>query len=107
MQEQSDEVATALIEPSRGLDHRITVCHVPGGDDDRAHLLSIAMEAWPVHEAHGDYRLTEPALLVEPLASRCAESTEVADEGHPAANGVPPEHSNAGGNGKSEHANDE
>ncbi len=105
VQEQSDEIATALIEPPRGLDHRITVCHVPGGDDDQAHLLSIAIEAWPVHEAHGDYGLTEPAVLVEPLASRCAESTEVADEAP--GKGAPPEHSNAGGKGQSAHAEDQ
>ena len=94
--EQSDEVATAIVYGPSDLDHKITVCHLPDGDPEKAHLMSIALEAWANHEAHGDLKLSNPALLAEPLMTLCADNTEVVSE-EASEHGKAPEHSNAGG----------
>lgn len=33
----------------------IIICHVPPGNPDAAHTLSIGQPAWQAHESHGDY----------------------------------------------------
>lgn len=94
--EQSDEVATAIVYGPSDLDHKITVCHLPDGDPEKAHLMSIALEAWDEHESHGDFQLSNPALLAEPLIALCADNTEVVSE-EASEHGNAPDHSNAGG----------
>lgn len=94
--EQSDEVATAIVYGPSDLDQKVTVCHLPGGDPAHAHLTSIALEAWAEHEAHGDFQLSDPALLAEPLMTRCADDTDVVSE-ETSERGNAPEHANAGG----------
>ena len=36
--------------------NKITVCHVPPGNPNNAHTISISSSAWKAHEKHGDYR---------------------------------------------------
>jgi hypothetical protein len=113
--QQSDEVATAIVNGPSTLDHKITVCHLPNQDLEKAHLMSISLDALPEHEAHGDYKLTAPELLTDPLMSVCADDTDVVSEeqsGEGSDKGKAPEHSNAGGGrdgqgrgGPSEHPN--
>lgn len=33
----------------------MTICHVPPGNPDRPHTITINSSAWPAHEAHGDH----------------------------------------------------
>lgn len=33
---------------------KITICHIPPGNPDNAHAITISVNAWPAHEAHGD-----------------------------------------------------
>ncbi len=33
---------------------KITICHIPPGNPDNAHSITIDVHAWPAHEAHGD-----------------------------------------------------
>lgn len=40
--------------PTPGDDHKIDICHIPRGNPDNAHTISIDVAAWPAHEAHGD-----------------------------------------------------
>jgi LPXTG-motif cell wall-anchored protein len=37
-----------------GTDGRVTVCHVPPGNPDNAHNITISVKALPAHLAHGD-----------------------------------------------------
>ena len=104
VQQQSDEVATAIIDGPADLDHKVTVCHLPDSDPAKAQLVSVAMDAWPAHEAHGDYKLSSSELLTEPLLSRCAASTEITEDQHPSSNGNPADHANAGNGGAPEHS---
>ncbi len=32
----------------------VTICHIPPGNPANAHTITIALSAWPAHEAHGD-----------------------------------------------------
>jgi hypothetical protein len=103
--EQSDEVATALVDGPGDLDDKVTLCHLPGGDPEKAHLLSVSLEAVAEHEGHGDYALSDPALLAQPLIDLCADDTEVVSDEQSddrPGNGKAPEHSNAGGSRGSE-----
>ncbi|MCB9451398.1 MAG: hypothetical protein H6672_08150 [Anaerolineaceae bacterium] len=36
-------------------DKKVTICHVPQGNPDAAHTISISRSALPAHLAHGDY----------------------------------------------------
>ena len=33
---------------------KITICHIPPGNPENAHAITIDVHAWPAHEAHGD-----------------------------------------------------
>lgn len=33
----------------------ITICHIPPGNPGNAHTITISVNAWPAHQAHGDY----------------------------------------------------
>lgn len=35
-------------------DHKITICHIPPGNPDNAHEITIDESALPAHLAHGD-----------------------------------------------------
>ena len=35
---------------------KITICHVPGGDQAKRHTLSVGAPAWEAHRGHGDTR---------------------------------------------------
>ncbi|MFY9824868.1 MAG: calcium-binding EGF-like domain-containing protein [Thermoanaerobaculia bacterium] len=36
-------------------DAKVTICHVPPGNPDNAHTISVSPNAVPAHLAHGDY----------------------------------------------------
>lgn len=36
-------------------DGRVTICHVPPGNQDNAHTITVSVNAVPAHLAHGDY----------------------------------------------------
>ena len=36
-------------------DGRVTICHIPPGNPDNAHTITVSMNAVPAHLAHGDY----------------------------------------------------
>jgi hypothetical protein len=38
-----------------GSDKKITICHIPPGNPDNAHTITIDKSAWPAHQKHGDY----------------------------------------------------
>ena len=42
---------TSTSTPSTG---HVTVCHIPPGNPDNAHTITIDSPAWPAHRAHGD-----------------------------------------------------
>jgi hypothetical protein len=35
---------------------KITICHIPPGNPANAHTITISINAWPAHQAHGDYQ---------------------------------------------------
>jgi hypothetical protein len=37
---------------SAGPEPKITICHVPPGNPENAHLITIGQSAWPAHETH-------------------------------------------------------
>jgi hypothetical protein len=37
-------------------DHKIKICHIPPGNPDKAHTITISKAAWNAHKAHGDYK---------------------------------------------------
>jgi hypothetical protein len=103
--EQSDEIATQILTGSSGLDQRVTVCHVPGANEANAHQLSVAMDALDTHLAHGDYDMSDPAVLAGPLQELCGDTLPTVDGERSSSNGNAPEHSNAGQGGPPEHSN--
>jgi len=48
-----EQVQGAKVRVRRDRD-KLTICHLPPGNPDNAHTLSIGSSAWPAHEAHGD-----------------------------------------------------
>jgi len=36
---------------------RVTICHIPNGDVEKAQTITVAEAAVPAHEAHGDFVL--------------------------------------------------
>ncbi len=34
---------------------RLTICHIPPGNPDGAHTMTVSEQAWRAHEPHGDY----------------------------------------------------
>ncbi|MBW1843159.1 MAG: hypothetical protein JRJ05_02375 [Deltaproteobacteria bacterium] len=34
---------------------RLTICHIPPGNPDARHTMTVSEQAWRAHEAHGDY----------------------------------------------------
>jgi hypothetical protein len=34
---------------------RLTICHIPPGNPDGAHTMTVSEQAWRAHESHGDY----------------------------------------------------
>ena len=47
-------VASDCPEDSDG-DGRITICHIPPGNPDNAHTITVSVKAVPAHLAHGDH----------------------------------------------------
>ncbi|HUP18764.1 MAG TPA: hypothetical protein VM778_02290, partial [Gemmatimonadota bacterium] len=33
----------------------MTICHIPPGNPNARHTITIGAAAWPAHRAHGDY----------------------------------------------------
>lgn len=33
---------------------KVTICHIPPGNPDNRHSITISLSAWPAHQAHGD-----------------------------------------------------
>jgi hypothetical protein len=50
-------VAVLLMLPGAALakHHKVDICHVPPGNPDNAHTISVSVHAVPAHLAHGDY----------------------------------------------------
>ena len=48
-----DEVADPCADDD--VDGRVTICHVPPGNPDNAHTITVGVNAVPAHLAHGDY----------------------------------------------------
>jgi len=46
----------AVTSPAQARDNKITICHVPPGNPDNAHTITISENAWPAHQSHGDSR---------------------------------------------------
>ena len=36
-------------------DGRVTICHIPPGNPENAHTITVSVNALPAHLAHGDY----------------------------------------------------
>lgn len=34
--------------------HKVTICHIPPGNPDNAHAITVSVNAIPAHMAHGD-----------------------------------------------------
>ncbi|MGB0896474.1 MAG: hypothetical protein ACPGU9_03365 [Flavobacteriaceae bacterium] len=47
-------VFTSNIKDNGQAEEKITICHIPPGNPDNAHPITISVNAWPAHEAHGD-----------------------------------------------------
>jgi hypothetical protein len=52
--QQLDELPTALPTSAGGTGEKVTICHIPGGDEDKANTLVVDESAVPAHLAHGD-----------------------------------------------------
>lgn len=37
-------------------DDKIKICHIPPGNPDKAHTITISKAAWEAHKVHGDYK---------------------------------------------------
>jgi hypothetical protein len=52
-----------VVEVVEGGDHsckpqepkKITICHIPPGNPDNAHTITVSENSWPAHQKHGDY----------------------------------------------------
>jgi len=51
---QLDELPTALPTSEGATGQKVTICHLPSGDEDKAHTLVVDESAVPAHLAHGD-----------------------------------------------------
>ena len=49
-----DAAGASACQDSDG-DGRVTICHIPPGNPDNAHTISVSVKAVPAHLAHGDY----------------------------------------------------
>ncbi len=38
------------------IDKKITICHIPPGNNQNPQTIEISENAWPAHQAHGDYK---------------------------------------------------
>ena len=54
LQEEEEDDSGEPINACGATSGKITICHVPPGNPDNAKTLSISVNAWPAHEAHGD-----------------------------------------------------
>jgi len=54
LQEEEEDDSGEPINACGARSGKITICHVPPGNPDNAKTLSISVNAWPAHEAHGD-----------------------------------------------------
>ena len=46
------------VEPQPGTEktgEKVDICHVPPGNPENAHVISVSVFALPAHWAHGDY----------------------------------------------------
>lgn len=43
-------------EGEHGDGGKVTICHVPGGNQSKRHTITVGESAWQAHEAHGDHR---------------------------------------------------
>jgi len=46
---------TVAHAPVAGANDKITICHIPPGNPENAHTITIDVSSLPAHEAHGDY----------------------------------------------------
>jgi len=47
-------VLAVMSGTAQAKNEKITICHVPPGNPDNAHTITISENAWPAHQAHGD-----------------------------------------------------
>ena len=41
--------------PAQSGEEKVTICHIPPGNPDNRHTITISISAWPAHESlHGD-----------------------------------------------------
>ena len=52
IQEEEDDPAQPGGPPPG--DRKITICHIPPGNPSKKQTISISINAWPAHQAHGD-----------------------------------------------------
>ena len=61
--------------------NKITICHLPGGDESKAHTISIGMPAWKAHQKHGDYEGECITEMVKGLSDVKPEKQEGQEKG--------------------------
>ncbi len=49
--------------------NKIDVCHIPPGNPANWHTINVSVNAWPAHEAHGDYMMACHEVTCEDLCS--------------------------------------
>ncbi|MBP7810660.1 MAG: hypothetical protein KA163_15315, partial [Bacteroidia bacterium] len=54
--------------PPPAEDKKITICHIPPGNNQNPQQIEINESAWPAHQAHGDTKGTCPTPTVAPPA---------------------------------------
>ena len=47
-------VATLALSQTAAADDKVTICHIPPGNPDNRHLITVSADAVPAHLAHGD-----------------------------------------------------
>ncbi len=76
---------------SGGGSGKMTICHIPPGNPENAHTITISANAWPAHEAHGDKdtacenvptRTPDPTSVPTEVPTRTPDPTAVPTE-HP------------------------
>ena len=68
-------VAAVLLVGSAGANDKVTICHIPPGNPENAHEVTVSVHAWPAHQEHGDFIVTESA--------QCPPATPVAPTAEP------------------------
>jgi type IV pilus assembly protein PilY1 len=47
--------ATIGICPEDDDDSKVMICHIPPGNPENRHTITVSINAWPAHQAHGDF----------------------------------------------------